>query len=76
MVYILGDAGDMFDNVIGGNDVLIGSAEANRNELIGDAYSMYNNAVGGNDYLVGGDNVNLANAQSATNSSSQYYYNE
>ena len=43
----------MHDNARGGNDTLIGGANA-INDLVGDARVMYDNARGGNDTLIGG----------------------
>jgi Ca2+-binding RTX toxin-like protein len=48
-----GDAFAMYDDARGGNDTLIGGANAN-NGLFGDARLMYDNADGGNDTLIGG----------------------
>jgi Ca2+-binding RTX toxin-like protein len=59
-----GDALDMYDNSVGGNDTLIGEA-LNNNFLYGDARSMYGNSAGGNDTLIGGDNAGLGLAKFA-----------
>jgi hypothetical protein len=44
----------MFDNACGGNDTLVGGANATDNTLFGDAPFMSGNARGGNDTLTGG----------------------
>ena len=58
-----GDAFDMSDNALGGNDTLTGGFSANRfpseNDLYGDAYSMFDNSRGGNDTLTGATSLAL-----------------
>ena len=53
-ISLFGDAFAMFDNSRGGNDTLIGGANAN-NALTGDARFMVDNARGGNDTLTAAD---------------------
>jgi hypothetical protein len=53
-VVIHGDALAMYDDSRGGNDTLVGGANA-YNGLFGDAHFMYDNTDGGNDTLIGGD---------------------
>jgi Ca2+-binding RTX toxin-like protein len=61
-VVIHGDALAMYDDSRGGNDTLIGGANAN-NALFGDARLMFDNADGGNDTLIGGSgSINFLNA--------------
>src|SRR5258708_36169813 len=52
-VVLYGDAFAQYDDSRGGNDLLIGGANAN-NSLVGDARLIYDNAHGGNDTLIGG----------------------
>jgi len=52
-VVLYGDAFAQYDDSRGGNDLLIGGANAN-NSLVGDARLIYDNARGGNDTLVSG----------------------
>jgi serralysin len=51
-VVLYGDAFAQYDDSRGGNDLLIGGANAN-NSLVGDARLIYDNARGGNDTLIG-----------------------
>src|SRR5918994_121581 len=52
-VVIHGDALAMYDDSRGGNDTLVGGANA-YNGLFGDTFNMHDNARGGNDTLIGG----------------------
>src|SRR3979490_2419429 len=56
-VVLYGDPFAQYDDSRGGNDLLIGGANAN-NSLVGDARLIYDNARGGNDTLMGGANTN------------------
>ncbi len=53
---LVGDAEEMHDNSVGGNDTLTGGANAS-NTLFGDANEMHDNSHGGNDTLTGGNNT-------------------
>src|SRR5258705_197304 len=59
--FFYGDAQNMFDNSVGGNDTLIVGANAGVNSLIGDANDMFDNSHGGNDTLTGGANATVNN---------------
>ncbi len=52
-VMVFGDAAEMFNHSIGGDDTMIGIS-AGTNTLVGDAYSMNDRTYGGNDTLIGG----------------------
>ncbi|HZB57322.1 MAG TPA: hypothetical protein VE527_27055 [Reyranella sp.] len=65
-VVIHGDALAMYDDSRGGNDTLVGGANA-YNGLFGDAHFMYDNTDGGNDTLIGGvGSINFLNGDVLT----------
>ena len=53
----------MHDNARGGNDTLIGGANA-FNSLYGDAFEMFDNARGGDDTLIGGTGSGASSSMS------------